>query len=617
MNQYHDFNEQIIKLVGGKANIQAVVHCMTRLRFTLKDRSKADTKKLQELEGVIDVVSNNVAYQIIVGTHVNDVYKDLIDQLGMSGDEADQSKTKKNPIKAMLDVISESINPILEPIICAGLLAAFLSIISLTGLISTDSSTYQIFDALRSAVFYFLPILMAMSCAKRLGASPYLAVALAATILSEPINNVSGLSLFGIGLPQITYSNSFIPILLAVWFMGYVTKFAKKVIPKSLQYFMSPLVIMLITLPATLLVFGPLGFYIGEGIIGFFNLLMDTIGSWFVMMLYSALQPFIIMLGAGNFIMPVVASLIAANGYDPAFISSCTISDIAVGGAMLGYFLRARNLKQKQLFGTVTLSAILGVTEPAIYGVFVKFRRPFIAVMIGGGLGGLFAGLTGVKAYSIAWGLFGLPAYIGEGDFMNLWLMVAAVAISFIGATIAAYMLGIPVESDEVPAVKEKEQPVSSEMIRSTALKSVVEGEVVPLNEINDQAFSTGALGKGIGIKPISHVIHSPIDGEVLTVFPTKHAIGLRSDQGVEVLIHIGIDTVSLEGKYFTMNVKQGDRVRTGQPIGEVDFEKVREAGYDPTTIVVITNTNDFLDVIPTSNNQLVKSDDLLNIVLQ
>lgn len=617
MNQYHDFNEQIIKLVGGKANIQAVVHCMTRLRFTLKDRSKADTKKLQELEGVIDVVSNNVAYQIIVGTHVNDVYKDLIDQLGMSGDEADQSKTKKNPIKAMLDVISESMNPILEPIICAGLLAAFLSIISLTGLISTDSSTYQIFDALRSAVFYFLPILMAMSCAKRLGASPYLAVALAATILSEPINNVSGLSLFGIGLPQITYSNSFIPILLAVWFMGYVAKFAKKVIPKSLQYFMSPLVIMLITLPATLLVFGPLGFYIGEGIIGFFNLLMDTIGSWFVMMLYSALQPFIIMLGAGNFIMPVVASLIAANGYDPAFISSCTISDIAVGGAMLGYFLRARNLKQKQLFGTVTLSAILGVTEPAIYGVFVKFRRPFIAVMIGGGLGGLFAGLTGVKAYSIAWGLFGLPAYIGEGDFMNLWLMVAAVAISFIGATIAAYMLGIPVESDEVPAVKEKEQPVSSEMIRSTALKSVVEGEVVPLNEINDQAFSTGALGKGIGIKPISHVIHSPIDGEVLTVFPTKHAIGLRSDQGVEVLIHIGIDTVSLEGKYFTMNVKQGDRVRTGQPIGEVDFEKVREAGYDPTTIVVITNTNDFLDVIPTSNNQLVKSDDLLNIVLQ
>ena len=192
---------------------------------------------------------------------------------------------------------------------------------------------------------------MAMSCAKRLGASPYLAVALAATILSEPINNVSGLSLFGIGLPQITYSNSFIPDFISSMVHGLCNKVCQKVIPKSLQYFMSPLVIMLITLPATLLVFGPLGFYIGEGIIGFFNLLMDTIGSWFVMMLYSALQPFIIMLGAGNFIMPVVASLIAANGYDPAFISSCTISDIAVGGAMLGYFLRARNLKQNNYLG--------------------------------------------------------------------------------------------------------------------------------------------------------------------------------------------------------------------------------------------------------------------------
>lgn len=238
----------------------------------------------------------------------------------------------------MLDVVSESMTPILEPIICAGLLAAFLSIISLTGLISPNSPTYQIFDALRVSVFYFLPILMAMSSAKRLGASPYLAVALAATILSESINGVKGLNLFGIPLPQITYANSFIPILLAVWFMGYVTKFVKRIVPNALQYFMTPLLIMLITLPATLLVFGPLGYYLGEGIIAFFNLLMKYVGSWFVMMLYSALQPFIVMLGAGNFIMPVVASLISANGYDPAFISSCTISDIAVGGSMLGYF---------------------------------------------------------------------------------------------------------------------------------------------------------------------------------------------------------------------------------------------------------------------------------------
>lgn len=614
--KYKEFNENIIKYVGGKENIQAVVHCMTRLRFTLKDRNKANTAAFKDLDGVIDVVSNNVAYQIIIGTHVVDVYDELIDLLGISdNDKEEVHKVKKNWIKAVLDVVSESMTPILEPIICAGLLAAFLSIISLTGLISPNSPTYQIFDALRVSVFYFLPILMAMSSAKRLGASPYLAVALAATILSESINGVKGLNLFGIPLPQITYANSFIPILLAVWFMGYVTKFVKRIVPNALQYFMTPLLIMLITLPATLLIFGPLGYYLGEGIIAFFNLLMKYVGSWFVMMLYSALQPFIVMLGAGNFIMPVVASLISANGYDPAFISSCTISDIAVGGSMLGYFLRTRNRKQKQLFGTVTLSAILGVTEPAIYGVFVKYRRPFIAVMIGGGLGGLFAGLTGVKAYSIAWGLFGLPAYIGKGHFMNLWLMVASVIISFVGAAIAAFLLGVPAEdsAEEVPG--NVENAVASKL-QTVSLSSVVKGDLVQLAEVGDAAFSTGAMGKGIGIKPIDDHIHAPIDGKVTAIFPTKHAIGITGSNGIEILIHIGIDTVELEGKYFALQVKEGETVSQGDVLAVVDFSKVVEAGYDPTVMVIITNTNDFLDVIPSVNQIVTDKDQMLNVVL-
>ncbi|WP_285110001.1 beta-glucoside-specific PTS transporter subunit IIABC [Pediococcus sp. AC40] len=614
--KYKEFNENIIKYVGGKENIQAVVHCMTRLRFTLKDRNKANTAALKDLDGVIDVVSNNVAYQIIIGTHVVDVYDELIDLLGISGNDKEEvHKVKKNWIKAVLDVVSESMTPILEPIICAGLLAAFLSIISLTGLISPNSPTYQIFDALRVSVFYFLPILMAMSSAKRLGASPYLAVALAATILSESINGVKGLNLFGIPLPQITYANSFIPILLAVWFMGYVTKFVKRIVPNALQYFMTPLLIMLITLPATLLIFGPLGYYLGEGIIAFFNLLMKYVGSWFVMMLYSALQPFIVMLGAGNFIMPVVASLISANGYDPAFISSCTISDIAVGGSMLGYFLRTRNRKQKQLFGTVTLSAILGVTEPAIYGVFVKYRRPFIAVMIGGGLGGLFAGLTGVKAYSIAWGLFGLPAYIGKGHFMNLWLMVASVIISFVGAAIAAFLLGVPAEdsAEEIPG--NVENAVASKL-QTVSLSSVVKGDLVQLAEVGDAAFSTGAMGKGIGIKPIDDHIHAPIDGKVTAIFPTKHAIGITGSNGIEVLIHIGIDTVELEGKYFALQVKEEETVSQGDVLAVVDFSKVVEAGYDPTVMVIITNTNDFLDVIPSVNQIVTDKDQMLNVVL-
>lgn len=253
--KYQEFNQEIIDLVGGKDNIEAVVHCMTRLRFTLKNRSKAQTESIKEMDGVIDVVSNPVAYQIIVGTHVNDVHKELISMLGLDSESQETGKKeKKNFVKAALDVVSESMTPILEPIICAGLLAAVLSIVSLTGLISPESSTYMIFDTLRNAVFYFLPIFMAMSCAKRLGANPYLAVALAVTILSDSINGVSGLNMFGIGLPEITYSNSFVPILLAVWIMGYVTKYVKKIVPDSLQLFLTPLLVMIVMLPATLLV---------------------------------------------------------------------------------------------------------------------------------------------------------------------------------------------------------------------------------------------------------------------------------------------------------------------------------------------------------------------------
>ncbi|MGX7012962.1 beta-glucoside-specific PTS transporter subunit IIABC [Vagococcus silagei] len=611
--KYQDFCQDIIRHVGGKKNIKAVVHCMTRLRFTLVDRDLADTEKLKEMDGVIDVVSNQVAYQVIVGTHVKDVYQELIEMLGLTEDQK-TPKEKKNVVKAIFDVVSESMNPILEPIICAGLLAAFLSIISLTGLISPESPTYQILDTLRGAVFFFLPIFMAMSSAKRLGASPYLAVALAATLLSEQINGVKGLSIFGIGLPEITYANSFIPILIAVWFMGLVTKWVKKIVPEVLSYFLNPVIIMLITLPMTLLVFGPVGFYIGEGIIGFFTFLMDTIGSWFVMMLYSALQPFIILLGAGNFIMPVVATLLADKGFDPAFISSCTISDIAVGGAMLGYFLRARNVKQKSLFGTVTLSAVLGVTEPAIYGVFVKFRRPFIAVMIGGGLGGLFAGLTGVKAYSMAWGLFGLPSYIGgNGDFKNLALMVTAVIISFVVSAIAAYLLFKPEESE---ADTKQEVKVSDEVVRSIPLTSVANGELVQLADIKDQAFSSGALGKGIGIISSGDDIYAPFDGEVVMVFDTKHAIGLRDENGVEVLIHIGIDTVELEGQGFEVLVESGAKIRQGQKIAQVNFNEIKAAGYDPTVIVVVTNTADFLDVIPATVNNILTSASMLSVVL-
>lgn len=617
--KYKDFNTKIIELVGGKDNVQAVVHCMTRLRFTLKDRSKAKTEEIKKMDGVVDVVSNDVAYQIIVGTHVSEVHSELISMLGISGEaNSSENKVKKNPIKAVLDLFSESMTPILEPIIAAGMLAGVLSLLSLTGIISAESPTYILLDNIRSSVFFFLPIFMAMSCAKRLNASPFLAVALAATLLSTGINGVEGLSFFGIALPTTTYSNSFIPIILAVWFMGYVQKSLKKVLPKFLHYFLVPVFTLIICLPITLMFFGPIGEWIGSAMSWVCMFLMNTLGNWSVIALYAAVQPFLIMFGAGNFIIPIVVQFHAELGYDPIFYAACTISDIAVAGAMLGYFLRAKNEKQKQLFGTFSFSALMGVTEPAIYGAFVKFRKLFLAVAIGGGLGGLYAGIANVKTYAMAWGLAGLPSYIGNNDYKNFYSMIIAVIIGFVAAAVAAYFLGIPKDSEKAEASDEK--AVSSKSDDSIMNKVVVNGcatgKLVKLSEINDKAFSSGALGNGVGIIADNNLVVSPVDGEVVCVFPTKHAFGLKTESGVELLIHIGIDTVELEGKHFTTMVNQGDKVKIGQPLVQVDFDKVKEEGFDPTIIMVVTNTQDYLDVIPVSKDVTSDKEECINIVL-
>lgn len=628
--KYENFNRQIIDFVGGKENINAVVHCMTRLRFTLKDRSLAKTEEIKKMDGVIDVVNNEVSYQVIIGTHVSEVHEELIGMLGMTESrQENEKKSQKNPFKAVLDLVSESMTPLLEPIIAAGMLAGLLSLASLTGLVSAESPTYMLLDSIRNAVFYFLPIFMAMSCAKRLNANPYLAVALAATLVSTGINGVEGLSFLGFKLPTITYSGSFIPILLAVWFMGHVQTFLKKIIPNMLQYFLIPVFTLVITLPVTLFLFGPIGTWIGEGIRQFCDFLANSLGNWSVVAFYAAMQPFLIMMGAGNFIMPIVMAFIAEIGYDPLFLAACTISDIAVGGAMFGYFLRAKNVKQKELFGTVSFSAILGCTEPAVFGVFVKYRRPFFAVMIGGGLGGLFAGLMNVKTYTMAWGLAGLPSYIGVNDFNNFYYMIASVVIGFVAATIAGFILCkpnlLPVDEEEALEEKKEEQESVKDDTKTQTIKNTIEkevigtvamGQVIPLSEVKDQAFSSGALGKGVGVKPAANEVYSPIEGEVSCVFPTKHAIGIKSDSGVEVLLHIGIDTVQLNGKYFEVYVKAGQRVKRGDKLASVDFASIRAEGYDDVIMVIVTNSDDYLDVIPNAKEVTSLTENCMSIVL-
>ncbi|EGT4906729.1 PTS beta-glucoside transporter subunit IIBCA [Clostridioides difficile] len=622
--KYKDLNENIIKLIGGKENIKSVAHCVTRLRLTLNDRSIAQTEEIKKLKGVIDVVSNDVAYQIIIGTHVVDVYNEFMSMIGLSSSESSvkgEGKKEIRGIKGIFNsifvVVSETMTSVIEVLLAAGILASILALLNMSGILQSDSPTYQILDTLRSATFHFLPVLIAIASAKRLNVNPYIAVVLAVTLLSSSIDGVEGLSLFGINLQVTTYANSFIPILLGVWLMGIIIGGLKKILPKALHYFLVPVLSLIITLSVTLTIFGPIGMWIGDGLNYACMFLIDTLGNWSVVALYAALQPLLIVFGAANFTMPISLNSVTTLGYDPIFMGAATISDIAVCGAMFGYFLKTRNKEQKQLFGTVSFSALMGVTEPSVFGVFMKYRRPFVAVMIGGGIGGLIAGLAQVKTYGMVWGLAALPTYLVGGEVSNFTFMIIGVVVSFAAATVASYLLGIP--SDEKEEVKDDNEKESELIInennsRTISIGNVAKGQVIALGEVNDKAFSSGALGKGVGVIPSESksTVISPVDGTITIVFPTKHAYGIVTDEGLEILIHIGIDTVNLDGKFFESFVTQNQRVKKGDALAVFESDKIIEEGFDSTIITVVTNTSDYLDVI-SSNDE---SEELLTVIV-
>ena len=622
--KYKDLNENIIKLIGEKENIKSVAHCVTRLRFTLNDRSIAQTEEIKKLKGVIDVVSNDVAYQIIIGTHVVDVYNEFMSMIGLSSSESSIKSERKKGIRgikgifnSIFVVVSETMTSVIEVLLAAGILASILALLNMSGILQSDSPTYQILDTLRSATFHFLPVLIAIASAKRLNVNPYIAVVLAVTLLSSSIDGVEGLSLFGINLQATTYANSFIPILLGVWAMGIIIEGLKKILPKALHYFLVPVLSLIITLSVTLTVFGPIGMWIGDGLNYACMFLIDTLGNWSVVALYAALQPLLIVFGAANFTMPISLNSVTTLGYDPIFMGAATISDIAVCGAMFGYFLKTRNKEQKQLFGTVSFSALMGVTEPSVFGVFMKYRRAFVAVMIGGGIGGLIAGLAQVKTYGMVWGLAALPTYLVGGEVSNFTFMIISVVVSFVAATADSYLLGIPSdEKEEVKGDNEKELEliINENNSRTISIGNVAKGQVIALGEVNDKAFSSGALGKGVGVIPSESksTVISPVDGTITIVFPTKHAYGIVTDEGLEILIHIGIDTVNLDGKFFESLVTQNQRVKKGDALAVFESDKIIEEGFDSTIITVVTNTSDYLDVI-SSNDE---SEELLTVIV-
>lgn len=595
---------QIIDLVGGKENVNALTYCVTRLRFELKDQNKADIEALENTDGVIGVVHNNILFQVVIGTDVIHVYDEINKILTIHGKT--EGKIKKNPLKTFLDIMSDSVTPIIPLFVICGLVTAIMSIAKLSGIISPESSTYTVLISIREAIFFFIPIFIANSSAVRLNVNPYVAMALAATLVSTGINGVEGLSLFGLHITPVTYANSFLPILMAVWFMSVLDKALNRIIPEKLRFFLKPLITLLVTFVCVLFIFGPLGVWLSSAFGYCLNLIGNTIGNWFVVALYAALQPLLIVTGSSGFVMPLLFTSLTELGYDPLIIPGSLASDVAVAGVTLAIAFRVHKTEMKQLATATGISALCAVTEPANYGVLIKYKRPYIATAIGGACGGLFAGALGLKGYGFSSAILGLPVYIGpdQNGIYNFYIAIGTVIIAFVTGFIASWFLSLTSQTN--PKEEKKQDQFS--------IKAPAKGKIVPLHEVNDRVFSSMSLGKGTALKPDSDMILAPFDAEVTVLFPTSHAIGLKGKNGVEMLIHIGIDTVALHGQHFHPNVKQGDIVKEGQLLMKFDRDAISQEGYDNTIMCVITNSNDFKDIQTVQKNNISTNEDLLQI---
>lgn len=631
---YQELGDKILTLVGGKENVSGLTHCATRLRFNLKDEGKAQTDALKKTPGVLGVVVSGGQYQIIIGNDVNHVYKPIAEKCSLSqNSDAKKEEGEKKSIGArLIDTITGIFTPVLPAITAAGMLKAVLSLLVAFSLVDTEASTYQVINFMADAAFYFLPILLANSAAKKFGCNPYLAMMLGGMLLHPNFINMvtasqesgEAIKLFFIPIYNASYSSSVIPTILMVWFMSLVEPIADRISPKPVKFFTKPLITALVAGAVGLAVLGPIGYIIANWIATGVTLL-NTYVSWLVPLILGGVFPLLVMTGTHYGIIPIGINNRMTTGFDTIVYPANLASNIAQGAATFAVAVKTKKSDIRQLASSAGITAVCGITEPALYGVNMRFKTPLISACIGGAAGGLFMGIFTVKNYGGGSpGLMTLPGYIGGDSLRDLMLACIGAAIAFVIAFIISFILyKDKEEEDTIPAGAEtpveKTQAAAAEAVQSsgniTNICSPVKGKLAPLSSVNDPTFAEEILGKGAAVIPENGNFVSPVKGTIQTVFDTKHAIGITSDTGVELLIHVGLDTVNLKGKFYEALVKDGDAVEVGTPILKVDLDGIKKAGYDIITPVLVTNTMEYGDVIAVSDGEIMPEETIIKVI--
>lgn len=585
---YKQIAKEIVEFSGGEKNISSVSHCMTRLRLQINNKDHIDIEKIKNISGVLNVIVQNGEYQIVIGQDVPSLYEEFqlydVKTIG-SVEEDDTSTTPKNKgnkriLNTFFSFIGGTFSPVIPVLVAGGLTGAVLTLLTNFFGVSAESGTYTVFFAINQAAFYFLPIFIGFSAATRLKSNGYLGGFLGGILLYESINNAEGLNFFGLPVAQVVYNSTVFPILLGVLFMSIVYKFLQKHVPIILRTILVPLLTILITVPVTLIILGPVGDFLGKLLANGVYAIYQAVPS-IAVMIVGITTPLMVFFGMNNATYPIVFALLAEVGADPLICTGMAPANVAVGGACLAAGLITKNVEQKSVSISAGVTALCGITEPGVYGVLFPKRYPLIGAMIGGGIGGLIAGLLGMKQYVVSTpGFISFPAYIDPSGsnrniLVSMFVMIVAVIIGF-GAT---YLLGKRTSAKEGIIVADNE------------IVALDNANQIPIESVNDTVFSSKTLGDGIAFELKQDLITAPVNGTLSVLYPTGHAFGMTMDNGVELLCHIGINTVESKGKGFKILAKQGDKVKAGDSLVEVDLKQLSKE-YDMTTMLVITNEN-------------------------
>ena len=646
---YVSTSKQLVEAVGGAENIASATHCMTRLRLILKNESKADDAKVKAVKGVKSVIKQGGQYQIVIGNEVSNLFKEFSRLGNFTENDEKVEKADGNVAQRMMGFVAGCMTPLLPAMLGTGMVKVLITILTTCKIIEPVGSTYEIIYGMADSFFYFLPLFLSAFIAKKMHKSqplfmvigamfcyPNIVSLMAGTLESAPLGTFLGMpatSLFGIPVITATYTSSVLPILLMAPVMAWAEDFADRISPNVLKAFLKPMIFLLICTPIAFCILGPIGGVIGNVLSGAFEKMYNAV-PWLTVGILSAIMPFIVMTGMHYALIPLCMNNMATLGYDVIVMVTMFCSNLAQGGAALGVAVKAKDTETKsESFASAVSAIVAGITEPAMYGINFRFGAPMVAACIGAGISGLFTGITGVKGYTMGGSpsMFSLITFIGgEGNpYLGVIMGSIGLAIS-VGVSFFLTLLLFREKKNEntVSAETTSEETVSVEMtsgnlaeevkealVKKIELAAPMAGKVMDLKEVPDEAFASGALGEGVAILPVDGNVYAPADGKVTTTMDTGHAIAITTEDGVELLIHVGLDTVSLNGVPFAYKVSEGETVKKGQLLMTADLAGIEAAGLKLHTPVLVINTDDFVSVKVVKTGDVTPGDVVLSVV--